>query len=88
MQALGLTVLVDARVCAPSTSLLQGLCQLQVSTELEPPPAPQNMPLICFILVGPTLGGVEDQTRASHMQNIHPSLLRPSRTIYLVRGGG
>ncbi|XP_049643376.1 puratrophin-1 [Suncus etruscus] len=29
VQALGLTVLVDARVCAPSISLLQGLCQLQ-----------------------------------------------------------
>lgn len=83
VQALGLTVLVDARVCAPSTSLLQGLCQLQVSTELEPPPAPQNMPLICFILVD-----AEDQTWASHMLNIHPSLLRHSLTIYLVRDGG
>uniref|UniRef100_A0A8C9Q8Q5 Pleckstrin homology and RhoGEF domain containing G4 n=1 Tax=Spermophilus dauricus TaxID=99837 RepID=A0A8C9Q8Q5_SPEDA len=29
VQALGLTILVDARICSPSSSLLWGLCQLQ-----------------------------------------------------------
>lgn len=33
MQALGLTVLVDARICSPSSSLTWGLSQLQVSRE-------------------------------------------------------
>lgn len=31
VQALGLTVLVDARVCSPSSSLTWGLSRLQVS---------------------------------------------------------
>lgn len=33
VQALGLTVLVDARICSPSSSLTWGLSQLQVSRE-------------------------------------------------------
>lgn len=38
VQALGLTVLVDARICSPSSSLIWGLSQLQVSRGLWLPP--------------------------------------------------
>lgn len=46
VQALGLTVLVDARICPPSSSLFWGLSQLQVSPGLwRPTPS-------CSICVG------------------------------------
>lgn len=39
VQALGLTILVDARICSPSPSLLWGLSQLQVSRGLDSLPS-------------------------------------------------
>lgn len=44
VQALGLTVLIDARMCSPSSSLFWGLSQLQVSVGLWPQPFTLPLP--------------------------------------------